>query len=208
MADLQHLIAALGKVADAYAPYAPDPNDDPDETNDPLDDPGDDDGDPLDDPKSYYPDEKDDQNENEESDFRRRKPLGMVLLLQRLEQQAQFKADQDRSLAARQHRIPPPLTKLEQKTAKLLQMRRQAAVAEHELKLNRQLEQESKRLQKANVELYKANKTDRERKELDADTRQMAIAFSTVCPEAHPDWRQHVAEAWRLKSGRYSELKD
>jgi len=33
MANLQHLIAALGKVADAYAPDAPDPNDDPDDAD-------------------------------------------------------------------------------------------------------------------------------------------------------------------------------
>jgi hypothetical protein len=83
-----------------------------------------------------------------------------------------------------------------------MQLRRKAAAAEHELKLNRQLEVQSKRLQKAKVELYKASRTDRERKELDADTRRMAIAFSTVCPEAHPDWREKAEEEFRFKSVR------
>lgn len=33
MATQQHLIAALGKVQDAYAPYAPHPNDDDSDLN-------------------------------------------------------------------------------------------------------------------------------------------------------------------------------
>jgi hypothetical protein len=84
MANLQHLITALGKVQDAYAPYAPDPNDDPDATDDPNGDPDNDDGDPLDDPRSYSPNEDTDEDEDQESDFRRRKPIGMVMLLERL----------------------------------------------------------------------------------------------------------------------------
>jgi hypothetical protein len=204
MATIQHLIAALGKVADAYAPYAPDPNDDPDASDeDPNDDPDDADGDPLDDPRSYPDDDEPDQHDDDqESEFNRRKPLGTVMLLERLDEQAAFKADQDRALAARRRRIKAPPTKLQQKTEKLMEMRRQAAAAEHELKLSRELEAESKRLQEARLELYRANRTKREQQMLETDTRRMAIAFSTVCPEAHPDWRQHAAEAFRSRSGK------
>jgi hypothetical protein len=139
-------------------------------------------------------------DENQVGGFRFAPPIGMTMLLERLEEQAQFKADQDRALAARQRRIPPPPTKLQQKTEKLMLTRRKAADAERELKLNRQLEMESKRLQKAKGELYRANMTDKERKQLKTDTDRMAIAFSTVCPEAHPAWRNQVAEEFRSKS--------
>jgi hypothetical protein len=85
MANLQHLIAALGKVADAYAP---DPNDDPDASDkDPEDDPGNDDGDPLDDPRSYSPDEDEADRENaedkdgdDEDDFSKPKVFSTVML--------------------------------------------------------------------------------------------------------------------------------
>jgi hypothetical protein len=92
MANLQHLIAALGKVADAYAPYAPEPNDDDSDLND--DDSGSDDGDPNDGPRSYDPadDEADKENaedEDQESDFRRRKALGTVMLLHKLDREAE-----------------------------------------------------------------------------------------------------------------------
>jgi hypothetical protein len=87
MANLQHLIVALGKVADAYAP---DPNDDPDASDkDPEDDPGNDDGDPLDDPRSYSPDDDEADRENaedkdgdDEDDFSRPKIFSTVMLLQ------------------------------------------------------------------------------------------------------------------------------
>jgi len=74
-------MAALGKVADAYAPYAPDPNDDDSDLND--DDPGNVDDDPLDDPRSY-PDDDDDEN-----DFSKAKISSMVMLLQKLEDEAE-----------------------------------------------------------------------------------------------------------------------
>jgi hypothetical protein len=199
MADgkLNNLLAALREVA----ADTPDPNDDDSDWHE--DDPGDDGGDPNDDPRSYYPDETDTddaEDQDQESDFRRRKPLGTVMLLQRLEEQAEMKADQDRPLAARRLRIKAPPTKLQQKSEKLMLMRRKSAEAERELKLNRQLEMESERLQKAKGALYRANMTDKERKQLKTDTDRMAIAFSTVCPEVHPDWRNQVAEEFRSKS--------
>jgi hypothetical protein len=133
---------------------------------------------------------------DQEGDFRRRKPLGTVMLLGRLEEQAEFKADLDRSLAVRRHLIPPPPTKLEQKNTKLLQMRRQATAAENELKLNRQLEAESKRLKEAKVKLYKANQTAKDRIELETNTANMANWTSRYCKEAASDWREEVRAAF------------
>jgi hypothetical protein len=154
---------------------------------------------PLDDPRSYYPDEADSENaedEDEERDFRRRKPLGTVMLLERLEQQAEFKADQERSLAARRLRIKAPLTNLQQKSAKLLEMRRKAAEGERELQLNGQLAAEASRLQRARVELYKENLTAADRMELETNTANMADWASQYCKEAASNWREEVRAAF------------
>jgi hypothetical protein len=145
MANIQHLIAALGKVADAYAPYARDPNDDPDSRDDPNDDPddsdkdpnddpGNDDGDPLDDPRSYPdddddPDKDDEDDEDDEDDFSKPPVFNTVMLLERLElEQMDW---QDRQVVARQ--TTPAPTKLQQKNVQLSQIRRKAADAEREL---------------------------------------------------------------------------
>jgi hypothetical protein len=187
-------MAALGKVADAYAP---DPNDDSDASDeDPDDDPGNDDGDPQDDSRSYDPDEED---EDQESDFRKRKPLGTVMLLEHLEEQAEFKADQDRRLTATRQRITDAPSNLEQKTAKLMEMRRKANAVEQELKLNRKLEMETKRLQKARVELYKGNLTARDRIELETNTANMADWASQYCKEAASNWREEVRAAFGIQ---------
>jgi hypothetical protein len=148
---------------------------------------------------SSDPDSVDDEQGDEldqESDFRRRKPLGSVMLLERLEEQAEFKADEDRSLAVRRHLIPPPPTKLEQKTAKPLQMRRKVAAAENELKLNRRLEAQSKRLQKAKGQLYRANLTTRDQMELEANTAIMADWATGYCKEAGTNWREEARAAF------------
>jgi hypothetical protein len=188
---MHHLIAALGKVADAYAPYAPDPNDDDSDLND--DDPGNVDDDPLDDPRSY-PDDDDDEN-----DFSKAKISSMVMLLQKLEDEAEQKYYEKRRLTAKQLRMKAAPTKLEQKSEKLMEMRRKAAAVEHELKLNQQLEVQSKRLQKANLELYRANQTSKERIELEADTERMASWASQYCKEAGNDWREEATAAFQNK---------
>jgi hypothetical protein len=206
MANLQHLIAALGKVADAYAPYAPDPNDDPDASDkDPNDNPGNDDGDPLDDPRSYSPDEDEADKENaedkdgdDEDDFSRPKVFSTVMMLERLESEAEQKYYEKRRLTAKQLRITAP-TELQQKSEKLMEIRRKAAEVEHELKLNQELEVQSKRLQKANLELYRANKTIKDRIELEADTERMASWASQYCKEAGNDWREQATAAFQNK---------
>jgi hypothetical protein len=204
MANLQHLIAALGKVADAYGRYAPDPNDDPDASDkDPNDDPGNDDGDPLDDPRSYSPDEADkenaeDEDGTDEDDFSRPKVFSTVMLLERLESEAEQKYYEKRRLTAKQLRFTAP-TKLQQKSEKLMEMRRKAAEVEHELKLNQELKVQSKRLQKANLELYRANKTSKDRIELEADTERMASWASQYCKEAGKDWREQATAAFQNK---------
>jgi hypothetical protein len=196
MANIQHLIAALGQVANAYAPYAPDPNDDDSDLN--GDDPGNDAGNPNDDPRSY-PDHDDDPNnhdDDDEDDFSRPKPFRTLMLLARLEQQAEFQGYKDRKLAARQRRIGIPLTNLEQKNKKLKQLRRKAAEVEQELKLNKRLEVESMRLQKANVALYRANMPVRDRIELEANTDRIADWASRHCKEAANDWREQATAAF------------
>ena len=92
-ANLNDLLAALREVSADSDPES--------DTNNESDD---------------YPNQDDADDEDQESDFRRRKPLGTAMLLQRLEQQAEMKADQDRALAARRLRIKAPPTKLQQKT--------------------------------------------------------------------------------------------
>jgi hypothetical protein len=147
MANLQHLIAALGKVADAYAPYAPDPNDDPDDTDDPEADPGNDDGDPLDDPRSY-PDEDDDDDED---DFSKPKIFSTVMLLQRLEHEAdlRFKTEwkaRNQEIVRRNSRPPvTPPSKTDQSRAQLLRLRRKTSEVENELRLEQQVEDQFQR---------------------------------------------------------------
>jgi hypothetical protein len=191
MADgkLNNLLAALREVA----ADTPDPNDDDSDWNE--DDPAaDGDTDPLDDSGSYYPDAtdtEDAEDQDQESDFRRRAPIGTVMLLQRLEERADFKADQkDRALAARRLRTKGALTKLEQKSAKLMEMRRKTAAAEHELNLNQKLKLETKRLQKVRLELYKENLTATDRMELETDAANMADWASQYCKEAASNWRE------------------
>jgi hypothetical protein len=135
MGNLQHLIAALGKVQDAYAPYAPDPNDDDSDLND--DDPGNDDGDPLDDPRSYSPDNDEADSENaedkdgtDEGDFSKPRIFSTVMLLRRLKSEAEQKYYEKRRLTAKQLRIKAAPTKLEQKSEKLKEMRQKAAEVE------------------------------------------------------------------------------
>jgi hypothetical protein len=122
-----------------------------------------------------------------------------AMLLRKLDNEAEQKHFEQRRLEARQRRIKPPPTQMEQKNANLLQLRRKAAAAEHELKLNRQLEAESKRLQRANIALYKENMTAKDRMELDADTDRMADWASRYCKEAGSDWREQATVAFDNK---------
>ena len=88
--------------------------------------------------------------------------------------------------------------------------RRKAAEAERELKLNRQLEMESERLQKAKGELYRANMTSCDRKELEANTATMADWASYYCREAGTNWREEVRAAFGSQyypPGRWSQFK-
>jgi sirohydrochlorin ferrochelatase len=137
-----------------------------------------------------------DEDDDQESVFRRRKPLGTVMLLERLEQQAEFKDDQDRALAARPRRLKGAPSRLEQKTDKLMEMRQKANAVEQELKLNRKLKLETERLQKDRVKLHKENLTTRDRMELEANTATMANWASHYCKEAGTNWREEVRAAF------------
>lgn len=167
--EIDNLLAALREVA----ANQPDPNDDDSDWNE--DDPADDN-----DTRSYDPDEADEENaedQDQESDFRRRKPLGTVMLLAKLDAEAEDRHSERCMEAGRERQIKPALTKVQEKNAKLLQMRRKADKAEFELKLNKQLKTETLRLQKANVKLYKANLTATDRMELENnDWREEARA--------------------------------
>jgi hypothetical protein len=150
-----------------------------------------------------YPDDDDDPDQDgdddPEDDFSKPKVLSSVMLLEKLESEAEQRYYAKRRLTARQQRIKAAPTKLEQKSEKLMEMRRKTAAAEYELRMNRQLELETLRLQKAPGQLYRSNMTDKERKQLKTDTDRMAIAFSTVCPEVHPDWRRMAKEEFENK---------
>jgi hypothetical protein len=207
MATLQHLIAALGKVADAYAPYAPDPNNSDSDLND--DDP-DDDGDHNDGLGSYYPadDEADKENaddDDQESDFRRRKALGTMMLLQKLEHEAELRfmtelEAENQAIVQRNAKLPP--TREQQNRKRLTQLKLKTAKIQAELELDRQLKLEEKRYVEARMLQRKTNLTVAEKKAEAEDIRHSQIAFSTTCPEAHPDWRKQVAEEFRSKSVR------
>ena len=156
MANLQNLIAALGKVADAYAPYAPDPNDDPDASDkDPNDDPADDGGDPNDDSRNYSPDDDEADKENaedkdgeDEDDFSKPKIFSTVTLLNKLENEADQRFITERK--ARNQEIVrrntrPPLTKpskSDQSRAQLLRLRKNTAAIENEMTLDQEVENE------------------------------------------------------------------
>jgi hypothetical protein len=151
MANIQHLIAALGEVADAYAP---DPNDDPDASDkDPEDDPGSDDGDPLDDPRSYSPDDDEADRENaedkdgtDEDDFSKPKVFSTVMLLNRLQAEADLRFDtecraENHAIVQRNVKPPPRLpSKLDQNRAQLLRLQKKTAEIDNELKLERRVE--------------------------------------------------------------------
>jgi hypothetical protein len=159
MANLQHLIAALGKVADAYAPYASDPNDDPDASDkDPNDDPGNDDGDPLDDPRSYSPDDDEGDKENaedkdgdDEDDFSRPKIFSTVMLLKKLENESdlRFKTEwkaRNQEIVRRNVRPPvTPLSRADQNRTQLLRLRKKTVEIDNELKLEQQVEDQFQR---------------------------------------------------------------
>jgi hypothetical protein len=168
MATIQHLIAALGKVADAYAPYAPDANDDPDASDkDPNDDPADDGGDPNDDPRSYYPDNEADKEDaadkdgDDEDDFSRPKVFSTVMLLNKLEHEAdlRFKTDWKAMNQEIVRRNPgPPLTqpsRADQKRTQLLRLRKKTVEIDNELKLEQQVEDEFQRYVEARKRRYR-----------------------------------------------------
>jgi hypothetical protein len=182
MADynLDDLLAALREVADAS---------DPDSVAD---------SDPADDDENI-PEDEDSDGEEDAQSFQKPKLFNTVMLLERLQTEAEQKQFENRRVQAIQQRIKQQPTKLEEKNAKLKQMHRKAADAERELKLNQQLEIQSERLQKARLELYKANKTDRERMQLDADTERMATWASRYCKEAGSDWREKATAAFQNK---------
>jgi hypothetical protein len=127
------------------------------------------------------------------------KVFNIVMLLERLEKESEQKQLEQRRSEARQQRIKQQATKLQEKNDKLMQLRWKAAEAESELKLNRQLEIQSKRLDRARLELYKANKTVQDRMELDADTKLMANWASRYCAEAGTDWRERASAAFQSK---------
>jgi hypothetical protein len=201
MADgkLNNLLAALREVA----ADTPDPNDDDSDWNE--DDPAADGGDPNDDPRSYYPDATDTDNaeEDEESDFRRRKPLGTVMLLHKLEREAEgrfiteLKAE-NLAIVQRNAKLPPTKQELDHK--RLAQLKLKTAQIEDELKLDRQLKLEEKRYAEARMLQRKASLTVADKKAEAESVRQGQITFSTACPEAHPDWRKQVAKEWRSKA--------
>jgi hypothetical protein len=158
MANLQHLIAALGKVADAYAPYAPDPNDDPDASDkDPNDDPADDGGDPNDDPRSYYPDDEadkenaEDKDGDDEDDFSKPKIFSTVMLLNKLENESdlRFKTEwKARNQEIVRRNVRPPLTppsRADQNRTQLLRLKRKTVEIDNELKLEQQVEDQFQR---------------------------------------------------------------
>jgi hypothetical protein len=153
MANLQHLIAALGKVADAYAPYAPDPNDDDDDAGDPNDDPGNDDGDPLDDPRSYPDDDEapDKDEEDDEDDFSRPKIFSTVMLLNKLQHESDVRFDTEwkaRNQEIVRRNVRPPVTppsRTDQNRAQLLRLRKKTVEIDNELKLEQHVEDEFQR---------------------------------------------------------------
>jgi hypothetical protein len=208
MANINHLLAAVGKVADAYAPYAPDPNDNDSLLND--NDPGSDDGDLNDDPRRYDPAndeaaEEHAEDEDQESDFRRRKPLGTVMLLQKLKDEAEVRfmtelEAENQAIVQRNAKLPP--TREQQNRKRLTQLKLKTAKIQAELELDRQLKLEEKRYVEARMLQRKTNLTVAEKKAEAEDIRHSQIAFSTTCPEAHPDWRKQVAEEFRSKSVR------
>jgi hypothetical protein len=74
------------------------------------------------------------------------------------------------------------------------------AQIQDELELDRKLKLEVKRYVEARMLQRKANLTVAEKKAEAESVRRSQIAFSTACPEAHPEWRAIAKEEWRLKS--------
>jgi hypothetical protein len=110
-----------------------------------------------------YPDEDDedeadkenadDEDGDDQDDFSKRKIFSTVVLLQRLESEGEQRFYSQRRLTARELRTKTASSKLKEKSEKLMEMRQKAAQVEQELQFNRQLEVETKRLQKARVKL-------------------------------------------------------
>ncbi len=110
--------------------------------------------DPLDDPRSYYPDEHadkedaEDEDGDDEDDFARPKPFRTVMLLQKLEAEAEatfnteWKA-RNQEIVRRNAKLPP--SKEKQNRNRLLQLKRKTAPIRDEFELDLQLKLEEKR---------------------------------------------------------------
>jgi hypothetical protein len=124
------------------------------------------------------------------------------MLLQKLEHEAELRfmtelEAENQAIVQRNAKLPP--TREERNRKRLAPLKLKTAQIHGELELDRKLKLEEKRYVEARKLQRKANLTVAEKAEAE-DIRRSQIAFSTACPEAHPEWRKQAAEAFRAKS--------
>jgi hypothetical protein len=195
--DLDDLLAALNEVASSSQPDSDsdmNPNDDPDngdfEPNDNPDD-VDDPEDVDDDPRSYRDDDDEDNDDDNEGDYSRRPS---VLLLEKLNTEAQRWTLSQRVAPAR--RAQRPMSKADQNIKKIAELQGKTRRINYEMKTAELLAAATKKHKEASVASYLASLSPAEKREHDEDMRRIAEHYSAICPEASPDWRKDATAAF------------
>jgi hypothetical protein len=102
----------------------------------------------------------------------------------------------------RQEALHPRITqeaKDEQSISMICRLQKKTADVYYQLELNRRLQAEQEHFLRASMQLREANLTTAERKARENEAHRGQILFSKVCPELHPDWRQHAQEEFLAK---------
>jgi hypothetical protein len=179
--DLDALMEAMQDVADAHNADDDDdinPDEDPDERDD-----------------REVDDEEGQDGEQDEEDYGKPTMHKLMLLQRRLDADEQ---EYSRRMKLEARRVAPKaVTKTQQNRNKIAKLRNETNNIHHELRTNEVLAAETRRHQEAAVALYQSQLTPHQRRERTEGMRKMGIAFSSVCKEVHPNWREHVSTEFR-----------
>jgi len=90
-------------------------------------------------------------------------------------------------------------TRVDQAMSMMAHLREKKKAIYVELEMRHRLKAEQASYMRAALELREANLTAADRKVRAEETRRGQILFSRVCPELHPEWRQHAQEQFLAK---------
>jgi hypothetical protein len=90
-------------------------------------------------------------------------------------------------------------TRVDQAISMMAHLREKKRSIYVELEMRHRLKAEQASYMRAASELREANLSAEERRLREVETRRGQILYSKVCPELHPDWRQHAQEEFLAK---------